>query len=61
MNSEQFYNEVKKLRRLQRDSKRYYHDDKLRRECMKQEEIIDNEIIRVERVLTAKRNKSMFD
>lgn len=60
MNSEQFYQEVKKLRKLQRESKRYYHDDKLKRECATQEEIIDKEITRVEGILSSRSQTKLF-
>lgn len=61
MNSKQFYDEVVKLRRLQRESRKYYHDDSLKRKAAKQEELIDNEIKRVEWIRTRDRQKGLFD
>jgi hypothetical protein len=61
MTSKQFYDEVVKLRRLQRESRKYYHDDSLKREAAKQEELIDNEIRRVEWIRTKNAQKGLFD
>lgn len=61
MNSKQFYDEVVKLRRLQRESRKYYHDDKLKREVSRQEDLIDNEIKRVEWIRTKDTQKGLFD
>ena len=61
MDSKQFYDEVVKLRRLQRESRKYYHDDKIKREAARQEELIDNEIKRVEWTLAKGIQKGLFD
>lgn len=60
MNAKQFYDEVVKLRRLQ---KKYFciRSSVLYVPAKKQEKFIDSEIDRVERLIQKHRNTNLFD
>lgn len=60
MNAKQFYDEVVKLRRLQ---KKYFciRSSGTLRSSKKQEKLIDSEIDRVERLIQKHRNTNLFD
>jgi hypothetical protein len=59
MNAKQFYDEVVKLRRLQKEYFRIRSSGTLRT-CKKQEKLIDSEIDRVERLIQKHRNTNLF-